>query len=97
MDYVLLVFVIVLIIILLHHPKKRNPKIKKNEGKTESRAKVKQTIKKDKSIIKINGLKFKLSIPTINEEENISVVKFTKRDIERSPVVAEILDTYGEF
>jgi len=29
--------------------------------------------------------------------ENISVVKFTKNDIERSPVVAEILDTYGEF
>ena len=29
--------------------------------------------------------------------ENISVVTFTKKDIERSPVVAEILDTYGEF
>lgn len=29
--------------------------------------------------------------------ENISVVTFTKDDIERSPVVAEILDAYGGF
>jgi len=31
------------------------------------------------------------------DSKNISVVIFTKEDIERSPVVAEILDTYGGF
>lgn len=43
-----------------------------------------------------NGLKD--FIKRINKNsKNISVVEFTKKDIERSPVVAEILDIYNEL